>query len=386
MGTGPTIFLSAAEASGDHHAAGLVRALKDRLPGARFVGAAGPAMQEAGCESIIDLTASATMLGGVLGKIMYYRRAVRKIRESIREIRPDILVPVDSPALNWHVAKAAKAGSIPVMYYVAPQVWAWAPWRIKKVRRLTDHVACLLPFEEEYFRSRDVAATFVGHPLFDRLPESRESRECPDLAGAWHEGSWRVAMLPGSRAGEIAGIAPAMAVTAAEICKRWAKAECTFLAADELAADRIRAATRREDLHIVTGDPDRVLSDSHFAVAASGTVTLQVASYGIPMAIVYNISAWQKLFWKLFVRRLIRTKHLSLVNILAGREIVPELMPYFRNTGEVVSTAIECMEDYGWLYSTRDKLLELTEPLRSRGLETAAGRTADLIVDMLGGA
>ncbi|MBN1553224.1 MAG: lipid-A-disaccharide synthase, partial [Phycisphaerae bacterium] len=139
----PVIFLSAAEASGDHHAANLIHALRKRFPDARFLGAAGPAMAAAGCESIIDLTAKASMVAGPLTNLRYYRRAVRLLQKAIREARPDILVPVDSPALNWHLAKAAKAVGVPVMYYVAPQVWAWARWRIKKVRRLTDHVACL---------------------------------------------------------------------------------------------------------------------------------------------------------------------------------------------------------------------------------------------------
>jgi lipid-A-disaccharide synthase len=323
------------------------------------------------------------MLGSVFGKILYYRRAVRKLRSAIRDLRPDVLVPVDSPALNWHLAKEARAAGTSIVHYVAPQVWAWAPWRIKKLRRLTDHVACLLPFEEEYFRSRGVAATYVGHPLFDRLPARIDAADCPDLAEAWCEGTWRIAMLPGSREGEIAAIAPALAAVADEVGRRWDGSQCKFLAADDRSADRIRAAIRRDEVDVVTGDAGSVLADSHFAVVASGTATLEVASYGVPMVIVYNISRWQRMAWRLFVKYMMRTRNLSLVNIIAGRGIVPELMPFFTSPGEVVRSVVSVIKDYGWLCATRQKLLDLTTPMRTNGDQTAAARAAAIVAGIV---
>jgi len=381
--TRPTIFLSAAEASGDHHAANLIRALREKLPNARFVGATGPEMSAAGCESIIDLTKKASMVLGPIANLSYYHKAVKKIQRAIKDIRPDIHVPVDSPALNWHLAKASKAAGIPVLYYVAPQVWAWAPWRIKKVRRLTDHIACLLPFEEQYFRSRGVNATYVGHPLFDgRAPI--DPNELPDLVDAWTTGKFRVALLPGSRPGEIKAHALAFAKLTDDIRKHWNDASFTFTAVNETAARQIREAVgERFDIPIVVGKTPEVLADSHFAIATSGTVTLNVAHTGVPMVIAYKTSRLSYMAFPMLKRWLFRTKSLSLVNILAGRKIVPELMPWNGNIDKLRDAAVQAMGDLGYLTSTRKKLLELTKPLALPSPHMASQNTADLIIKII---
>ncbi|MCK5114438.1 MAG: lipid-A-disaccharide synthase [Phycisphaerae bacterium] len=382
----PTIFLSAAEASGDHHAANLILALREKLPGARFVGATGPEMAAAGCESIIDLTKKASMVLGPIANLSYYHRAVKKIQAAICDIRPDIHVPVDSPALNWHLAKASKKAGIPVLYYVAPQVWAWAPWRIKKVRRLTNHIACLLPFEEQYFRSRGVNATYVGHPLFDGR-DPIDPNALPDLVDAWTTGKFRVALLPGSRPGEIKVHAPAFAKVTDDIRERYPDASFTFTAVHERAAKQIRAAVgERGDIPIVVGKTPEVLADSHFALATSGTVTLNVAHAGVPMVIAYKTSLLSYLMFPLLKRTLFRTKSLSLVNILAGRKIVPELMPWNGNIGKLRDEALQVMGDLGYLTTTREKLLELTKPLALPAPHMASQNTADLVVKILSNA
>ena len=185
----PVIFLIAAEASGDAHGAGLVAALKSRLPGARLIGAGGAKMAAAGCDLLLDMTAQAAMLHGPLFKLRYFHRCLKQLKARMADLKPDVVVPIDSPALNWHVAKAAHRLGAPVMYYVAPQVWAWARWRVKKLRRLTDRVACILPFEQAYLQQRGVKARFVGHPLFDHL--APRPAELPDLTAAAESGKWR---------------------------------------------------------------------------------------------------------------------------------------------------------------------------------------------------
>lgn len=378
-GSRPTFFLSAAEASGDRHAAGLIRALRQRFPDARFLGAAGPDMQAAGCETLLDLTQKASMVMGPLANLRYYRRVVRMLQQTIRDVRPDVFLPVDSPALNWHLAAAAKAVGSPVLYYIAPQVWAWAQWRIAKLRRLTDHVACILPFEEEYFRRRGVAATFVGHPLFDALPPPRSAEQCPDLLDAWESGCWRVALLPGSRPGEIQGHAAPLADVADAIRAWFPPARCTFTAVHERAAEQIRRETRRDDLELAVARTEEVLSESHFAVAASGTVTLSVAHFGVPMVILHRVGTLERLAYAALGRWLIHTKHLSLVNILAGRKIVPELMPWYGNRRTLLDTVKRCMDDIGWLTATRQKLLDLVRPLRAENGRSAAENAAELV-------
>lgn len=379
----PTIFLSAAEASGDHHAANLICALREKLPNARFVGATGPEMSAAGCESIIDITKKASMVLGPIANLAYYHKAVKKIQRAIIDIRPDVHIPVDSPALNWHLAKTSKASGVPVVYYVAPQVWAWAPWRIKKVRRLTDHIACLLPFEEQYFRSRGVNATYVGHPLFDgRDPVNPD--KLPDLVDAWTTGKFRVALLPGSRSGEIKAHALPFAKLSENIRKRWNEASFTFTAVNATAAQQIRRAVgKRCDIPIVIGKTPQVLADSHFAIATSGTVTLNVAHGGVPMVIAYKTSLLSYLTFPLLKHWLFRTKSLSLVNILAGRQIVPELMPWNGNIKKLTAAAVCAMSDLGYLITTRKKLLELTKPIALPTPHMASQNTANLIIKIL---
>ena len=373
----PTIFLTAAEASGDSHGAGLVAAMKRRLPQARLIGAGGMRMAEAGCEIFLDMTAHAAMGAGPLLKLRYFHRCIKLLRGHMRELKPDVVVPIDSPALNWHIAKAARKVGSPVMYYVAPQVWAWAPWRVKKLRRLTDAVACILPFEENYLRPKGVNARFVGHPMFDQMAARPE--QLPDLAAANASGRWRVAVLPGSRTGEIASLAGSFCAAAEAIQQQWPNAVITFTAVDETAARHIREAIAPADWNIVVGKTAEVLADSHMAVAASGTVTLEVAHYGVPMVVAYRgTSKWG---YRLVGRWLIRIPHLSLVNILAGREIVPELMPYFADR-QLTETAVALLADPDRLQQTRDSLLAVTAPLENRPQPTAEA-VADLVIEQL---
>jgi lipid-A-disaccharide synthase len=377
----PTIFLSAAEASGDEHAAKLITALRRRLPEARFVGIGGEKMAAAGCEILLDLTVKAQMLGGPFLKAYYWWRTIRRIQRWIREIRPDLHIPVDSPALNWHLAKAAKQAGATVVYYIAPQVWAWATWRVRKLARLTDHVACILPFEQRYLRHRNVEATFIGHPLFDDMPDRPEA--LPDLIDAWTNGTWRVALLQGSRPGEIRGHTPALVAVANEIRRRFPKAQCTFTARTAPCADMIRKAAGDAEVDVAVARTREVLADSHFAVAVSGTVTLEVAHFGVPMVIFYRAS---RLGYHLIARWFIRTKLFSLVNILAGRAIVPELTPWFGNARKVTTAVLELMSDPGALVDARADLLSIADQLHAPPPQTASDNAAALICNVLGSA
>lgn len=376
-----TIFISAAEASGDEHAARLMRALRRRLGRVRFVGVAGHNMAAEGCEVLADFTVRASMLGGPFLRIGYYYRAIRRLQRRIAEIRPDVHIPVDSPAMNWHLAKAARKSGAKVVYYIAPQVWAWAPWRVKKLASLTDHVACILPFEERYLRDRGVRASFVGHPLFSSLPA--RPAVLPDLAEAWSEGSWRVAFLPGSRPGEINDNVPAILAAAAAIRRRWPQARCTFAARNNEDALAIRKASHKgmgAHVDIEVHRTAEVLARSHFALAKSGTNTLQVAHFGVPMVTFYRVGL---LAYGLVGRWLIRTPHLSLANILAGRRIVPELMPWFGSARKLSDMVIDTMSDLGCLFEARADLLALTDELRGDGAD-ASDNTAALVAGVLG--
>jgi len=382
-GSGVTIFFSAAEASGDAHAAGLIAALRARLPKGRFLGAGGDKMARAGCEILQDLTAEADMITGPLGRLGYYVHHVRRLQKALRAAKPDVVVPVDSPAFNWHIAKAARKCGAPVMYYVAPQLWAWAPWRIRKARRLIDRLACILPFEEEYFRSRGVRASFVGHPLFDHLPPRPANP--PDIDEVITSGAFRVALLPGSRPMEIRDHTPAMLAVAQAIGLRWPAARCTLAAPNEAAAARIREAAAKNTMPlaeapaVVTGGTPQILAESHFAVVASGTATLEAAYFGVPMVIIYRIG---RLGYRLVGHWLIRTPFLSLVNILAGRAIVPELMPWFGDVQEVIEKVLVMMADRQRLHAARRDLLAVADGMKAHATSAAEG-AADLVMELL---
>ncbi len=426
-GRAPTIFLSAAEASGDLHAANLIRALRAKLPESRFVGVAGPRMAEAGCEVLADLTRRADMLLGPVLRLHHYWQTVRRVQRAVRDLRPDLCVATDSPAFNWHVAAAAKEAGSPVLHYVAPQVWAWAPWRVKKLARLTDRVACLLPFEEEYLRSRGVPATFVGHPIFDGAPPVPQP---PDLIDAWFHGTWRVALLPGSRPGEIAAHTGAALEVAKAIFRRWPKATCTFALHTEAGAESVRqacecstgvspvsttgilpvesgqacgaeTAPRRmggtpmpqqamppQRIGIVAGPnaAEEVLAHSHFAVVCSGTVTLQVARLGVPMVVFYKtgllVRAMDRaLGWS---ERFVPTKSYVLPNILAGRQIVPELVPWAGDARPLVRTVLEVMSELGHLVEMRENLRTVAGPLAVPPPGSAAENVARIAMELLG--
>ncbi len=376
-----TIFISSAEASGDDHAARLVASIRSRLPRARILGLGGPKSAAAGCELIDDLTAHADMLGGPLGKLPYWIRKIRFLTEQVRRIVPDALIPCDSPALNWHLCAAAKSVGSPVMHFICPQVWAWAPWRVRKLRRLSDQVACILPFEERYLRDRGVRAKYVGHPLFDALPPAPDP--LPDLAEVWAQGRWRVLLLPGSRKGEIRHHARPLASVAETICRRWSGSECVFSARSAECADLIRRYVDAGSARIEVGRTRELLARSHFAIAASGTVTLEVAHFGVPMVIFYRVGPLLRVVRRAVGRYMIPTPHFSLVNILGGQRVVPEMMPWNGDQRALETMVLEVMNDLGYLFETRRQLLEVAGSLEKPNGQSATDNAADLLLQLL---
>ncbi|MEI8197475.1 MAG: lipid-A-disaccharide synthase, partial [Phycisphaerae bacterium] len=168
---GPVFFLSAAEHSGDALGAALIAALRRRYPAANFVGVGGPLMAAAGCQLLANpVDRSAMLIGAVFSQARYWYKLLKQIRRELVSLRPAVVVPIDSSAVNLRVAAIAKGQGIPVCYYVAPQLWASRPWRITKVKAYTDTLCCVLPFEESYFRRHGVNAVYVGHPMFDTPP------------------------------------------------------------------------------------------------------------------------------------------------------------------------------------------------------------------------
>lgn len=395
MHSGPTkrVFISACEHSAEMHCANLIRAANDRLsarggwpsgegtsadaPAIEWVGLGGDRMAAAGCSLLANPVQRAAMIYNVLKQLGYYRALLRQAKAYLAENAVDLVVVCDSPAFNFHIAKAARKLGIPVLFYVAPQLWAWAPWRIHKLRRCCTQLACILPFEEEWFRQRGVAATFVCNPLFDELDEPVERNA--KLYSGYRSDAPRVALLPGSRDAEINTLWPAMLEIASLIAERHPQA--TFLSC---AADAEKLATMQtmaEGGPSITYEHGRLyemVKGCDFAVVASGSATLQVAAAGCPMAVLYQSSKW---LWHLVGRWLIRTRHLSLVNILARQELVPEYMPYFDAVDPIAAACRGILSNPVKLQQTSQALTTLVAPLTTA---KARDNTARMVLEMTG--
>lgn len=373
----PRIFISAAEPSGDRHAASLIREIRRICPEATFFGVAGPAMQAAGCEPIDDLSHRAAMLLGAVRLVGHAYRLLGRVQRLLRTDGADLAILVDSPTLHLPMAKRIKPTGCPVLYYIAPQLWAWAPWRINRVRRRVDRLAAILPFEEDYFRTRGVDARYVGHPLIEQLRS--EKLDSTAIQAFQNQGKPIIACCPGSRRHVVHEVLPGQIEVARKIADRYPNALFLFVAANTNAEETIRAAVAHESFatRVEVNRNGEILAAADLALCASGTATLEVAFHGVPMVVMYNGSKWG---YRLIGRWLIRTPHLCLVNILAGHSVVPEFMPYYTSTEPIARHALTLLEDQTRRTTTK---VELEAIIDSLGTARAATKTAKMALDMI---
>jgi len=321
----PRIFISAGEASGDLHGAGLIRALRALAPQAEIVALGGPRMQEAGARLLAN-TVDFGVIGflPIFGSFWRYLELLSRADRFLGRWRPDVAVTIDCPGFHFLLASRLRARRVPLLWYIPPQLWAWAPWRVKKLRRRYSRVACILPHEEKFFRDAGVPVSFVGHPTLDHLREYPLDQDfIRSLRTSPRE--HLIAIFPGSRRQEVAAILSRQLVAAKALAAR--QPPCTFVLA--LAAEEHRAWVAPQveasglAIRTVVGKTHEVQSAADLALAKSGTTTLELTYYETPMAVFYNVSAVE---WNLAGRWLITTPYLALPNALAGRRIVPEYM------------------------------------------------------------
>lgn len=309
MSAEPTVFLSAGEASGDQHGAELARALRARIPDVRLVGLGGSRMAAAGVELLADLDRLAvlgfTEVVRHLPDLFGLRRQVRAflLREGV-----DLLVPIDYPGFNLPLAAWAHGREIPVLYYIAPQVWAWHESRAKRLARIADEVCVVLPFEEEFLRRHGAAVRFVGHPLLDR-------GDGASTPGKGESGRPLLGLFPGSRRQEVERMLPDFL----EASRMLREALPTLEVAVARSAD-LPASLFGDCAPAALLDPEMVAAGASAAITKSGTITLQLALADVPMVVGYRVSP----LTFAFARRMIRVDHIALVNLVAGREVVPE--------------------------------------------------------------
>jgi len=365
------IIVSALDNSGQSHAAGLVRALRDSGADETFVGIGGSDLARAGCRLVHDITDHSAMLAGAIGAARWALPAYRDLVREMDSGEVKLVILVDSPTFNLPLSRSAKKRGIKTFYYIAPQVWAWGRFRVAKIRNRVDRVAVILPFEESYFRQRGIDAHFVGHPFIHQIKQIAIDPECSrritETPGP------RIVILPGSRRGLVATLLPKQLSILRLIADRL-RPVSTFILAWPALTDEIRriviahkfdAAINQippavDHISICTDHKSALIANAHLALAASGTGTLQVAWHGCPMIVMY---AAPRLLYHLLARWLIRTKYLSLINILAGRELVPEFMPYITDKRKVADAAIQLLSDASRSQAIGRDLKNLLAPL-----------------------
>jgi lipid-A-disaccharide synthase len=371
------LFISAGEPSGDLHGANLVEALRRRCPGVTFTGHGGERMAEAGCELIYPLADFAVMgLWQVFVNLRTFAGILRQATAHLRRTRPDAVVLIDYPGFHWHLARAAHELSIPVVYYIPPQLWGWAGWRVGKMRRTVDRVLCTLPFEQEWYRKRGVTAEYVGHPYFDEL--AQQKLDPTFLREQRQAGTPIVAILPGSRRSELHYNLPTLLNAAERIHAR--HPEVRFLVACLKAehAERARAAlgSRKLPIQIHAGKTPEIIEVAHSCMACSGSVSLELLYRRKPTTIVY------RQHWTLIgIAYLVKTsKYITLVNLLADKELYPEYFGARCFAPELSGHILRWLdqpEEHARLIA---ELASLRERVAVPGaVERAAGRILDLV-------
>ena len=312
------LFFSVGEPSGDLHGANLIRELQKTSPQMQFCGLGGPRMRAAGCDLLRDMTDLAVMgLWPVLARLPEFFGLLARVDEFLAREQPDAVVLIDYPGFNWHVARKAKQRGIPVVYYGLPQLWAWASWRVSKVRNYVDHALCKLPFEEGWFRERGCNATYVGHPYFDELASQKLNHEF--LAQQVRSDSPLITLLPGSRSHEVKYNLPDLLSAAIKIRRERPEVRFAIASYNEkqaLLAQAI-AAQRPPVGEIFVGRTPELIHAAHGCLAVSGSVSLELLYHEKPAAIIYKAS------WLTYqiVRRLVAVKYITLPNLLITDDI-----------------------------------------------------------------
>lgn len=371
------IFLSTADASGDMHAGALLDALRARLPELEAFGLGGDAARAAGLEPVVSQSELAVAgLVEVLGSIPRLVRAYTSLRRSLLTRRPDLAILIDSPDLNLRFAAVARRRGIPVFYYVAPQVWAWRPGRMRQLARRTDRMAVIFPFEEALLRHAGVNATFVGHPLADRMARLREELEPKRVAAELGLDLERpiLALLPGSRRNEMRENLTCMLESAQLLRQVIPELQVQLPLAQTLVAD---APSLPRDVHLVHGRTHEAIAISSCVIAAPGTVTLEATLLGVPLVVTHRVSP---LSFEL-ARRLATVPSSSMTNLIADAGIVPERIQDMARPPAIAAIAAGLIRDT----PQRAAMLEAFERVaKLLGRPDSAERAAELALEAAG--
>ena len=369
-----SLYFVAGEVSGDAHGAKLLQALHDRRPESAFHGRGGPRRRALAGDGLEDWTEEAAVVGlwEVLKKYGYFRAQFARVLAEIEHLRPDAVVLIDYPGFNLRLAKELRRRRLPlkILYYISPQVWAWNRGRIPRMARWLDLMICIFPFEPTLYEPFGLRSVFAGHPLIDALAAEPSYPREPDLVG----------LFPGSRTREVRKIFPVMLAAARRM--RAARPELRFATAApserlaaELSALRAAAGWQEDELPVGVRDSRRLMARSAVGMVASGTATVEAASLGMPLVIVYKVAALTYAVG----RAVVKVPFLGMINLLAGREIAREFLQGAARPGPIAEAALRLLDGE----PRQQQLADLQEVVQRLGGGGAAERAAGAVLDVL---
>jgi len=375
------IALVAGEHSGDRLGAALISALRARVPQVHCFGVAGAHMVAAGCEAWASAEELSVMgLTEVLQHLPRLVRLRRRLRKRFRAARPDVFVGIDSPEFNLPLARGLKAAGIRTVQYVSPQVWAWRQGRVRTIGTACDLVLCLLPFETDFYAQHAVAAEFVGHPLADEIPLEVDGLAARGALGLAAAGKV-VALLPGSRVGEVSRLAAPFIAAAARIAALrpgWQfLAPMAGAAVREVFAKELAQAPEPVAIRLLDGQAQCALAAADGAIVASGTATLETLLSGRPMVVAYRVSVLTALLIRTL--GLVKVRYFSQPNLLAGKHLVPELFQEQVSGKALADALLREMEDLTHVHELEQEFAAVHRSLRRGGAALAAEAVLRLV-------
>ena len=373
-----TIALVAGETSGDILGAGLIRALKARHPDARFVGVAGPRMQAEGCEAWYEMEELAVMgIVEVLGRLRRLLHIRADLTRRFTELQPDVFVGIDAPDFNITLEGKLKQQGIRTIHYVSPSVWAWRQKRVFKIGRATDLVLAFLPFEKAFYDKYNVPCRFIGHTMADAMPLDPDKNAARDVLDIPHKAHC-LALLPGSRGAEVEMLSGDFLKTAMLLRERWPDLEVVVPLVNAKRREqfeRIKAEVAPDlHIHLLDGQAREAMIASDAALLASGTAALECMLAKCPMVVGYRMKPFT--FW--LAKRLVKTEYVSLPNLLAGRELVKELLQEECEPARLAAALTPLLDGGAKSHEMHDIFRHLHEQIRCNADEQAADAVLEL--------
>ncbi|HON59446.1 MAG TPA: lipid-A-disaccharide synthase [Smithella sp.] len=373
-----TIMIIAGEASGDMHGANLVWEMLQMNPSLSFYGIGGKRLREAGVELFADVAQMAVVgVSEVFAKLGDILKTMRMMKKSLDTRRPDLVILIDYPDFNLPLARAAHQKGIRVFYYISPQVWAWRKGRIAQIKKNVDKMAVILPFEVDTYRENGFDVHYVGHPLLDMIKDHYAQEETKKQIGIDARRP-TIALMPGSRLAEVKTLLPELMKAAAVLKSQIADIQFVLPLAETLDEKTVREYLLPSHLpvKVVSGNTYEVIASADLALVASGTATLETALLNVPMVIVYKVSLLSYLIGRTFIH----VKNIGLVNIVAGKTIVPELIQADANGQRIAQEALSILTNREKYHQMKQDLAAVRARLGEPG---AARRAAQIALNMI---